>query len=373
MARLRATTSPRSADRLLRALRLGLVPLTIASLSAIAVVGTARLADAATTSNLRARAAQLASEIASTGQEIAALNQAYDGARYHESQLETAIAADRTAIADDHIAVTKNQGILRVAAVNAYVDGGSTSAATSAFSGSDSTAVSQGVYRDVAAGDLATAVTNLTTAEGQLSDQTARLSGEQRQVGAEVRQASAALNQAHGLIAHQQALLNQTKGALAAAYAAAAAAEAAAQAQTQQGYYLGHGFGFEDSQTPITPPPASGHGDDLVNAAERFLGVPYVWGGASPSGMDCSGLILLAYQAIGITLPHYSGAQFEMATPVPTNALQPGDLLFYGPGGSEHVAMYVGGGMMIEAPYTGAVVHNTPVRLGYGFAGAGRI
>jgi cell wall-associated NlpC family hydrolase len=60
------------------------------------------------------------------------------------------------------------------------------------------------------------------------------------------------------------------------------------------------------------------------------------------------------------------------STPVPISSLEPGDLLFYGPGGSDHVAMYVGGSTMIEAPYTGAVVWLTPLRLGSGFAGAGR-
>ena len=71
-------------------------------------------------------------------------------------------------------------------------------------------------------------------------------------------------------------------------------------------------------------------------------------------------------------LPHYSGAQMADSTPVPISDLEPGDLLFYGPGGSEHVAMYVSPGEMIEAPYTGASVWLTAVRFGDGFVGAGR-
>ncbi len=365
---------PRSLKQLARALRVGLVPLTIVTLSASAVVGSSRPATAATASSLKARADQLAREIAATGSQIAALNQRYDGALYAKQQLEAKIAADRAAIAGDQHAVTANQQILRVAAVNAYVDNGATTSSTGVFSGSDNAAVSTQVYQDVAAGDLSLAVDNLTNAVGRLKDETTNLAAQERQVNQQAAAAGAALSQAHGLIAKQEALLQQTKGALAAAYAAAAAAQAAAQAAAaSQNDFRGHSFGFQGSQTPITPPPATGHGDALVNAAERYLGVPYVWGGASPSGMDCSGLMVLAFGAIGISLPHYSGAQYDMATPVPTNALQPGDLLFYGPGGSEHVAMYIGGGMMIEAPYTGAVVHNTPVRFGYGFAGAGRI
>ena len=114
-----------------------------------------------------------------------------------------------------------------------------------------------------------------------------------------------------------------------------------------------------------------------MQAAESQIGVPYVWGGESPKGsaspgFDCSGLTAWSWGQVGVGLPHYSGAQMADSTPVPVSDLQPGDLLFYGPGGSEHVAMYVGGGQMIEAPYTGASVWLTGLRLGSGFVGAGR-
>ena len=81
---------------------------------------------------------------------------------------------------------------------------------------------------------------------------------------------------------------------------------------------------------------------------------------------------MLAWEAAGVNLPHYSGAQMADSAPVPTSALEPGDLLFYGPGGSDHVAMYIGGGQMIEALHPGTVVSIDPVRLDSGFAGAGR-
>ena len=118
-------------------------------------------------------------------------------------------------------------------------------------------------------------------------------------------------------------------------------------------------------------------GAGAVQAAESQLGVPYVWGGESPKGsaspgFDCSGLTAWSWGQVGVGLPHFSGGQMADSTPVPISDLQPGDLLFYGPGGSDHVAMYVGGGTMIEAPYTGAVVWLTGLRLGSGFVGAGR-
>jgi cell wall-associated NlpC family hydrolase len=81
---------------------------------------------------------------------------------------------------------------------------------------------------------------------------------------------------------------------------------------------------------------------------------------------------MLAWEAAGVSLPHFSGSQMASTTPVPVSDLQPGDLLFYGPGGGDHVAMYIGGGSMIEAPFTGAVVRITGLRLGDGFVGATR-
>ena len=81
---------------------------------------------------------------------------------------------------------------------------------------------------------------------------------------------------------------------------------------------------------------------------------------------------MLAYAAAGINFPHYSGAMYADTARVPLSDIQPGDLLFYGPYGDTHVAMYVGNGMMIEAAEPGTTVHITPIRLGYGFVGLGR-
>jgi cell wall-associated NlpC family hydrolase len=125
-----------------------------------------------------------------------------------------------------------------------------------------------------------------------------------------------------------------------------------------------------------TPPPAdASRGAQLVAIAMRYLGVPYKWGGASPStGFDCSGFTMYVYAQIGISLPHYAAAQYRMGVPVSRDQLQLGDLVFFR--GLGHMGMYIGGGNFIHAPQTGDVVKisslNEPYRIA-NWVGARRI
>nr|MDP9166772.1 NlpC/P60 family peptidoglycan endopeptidase RipA [Actinomycetota bacterium] len=113
----------------------------------------------------------------------------------------------------------------------------------------------------------------------------------------------------------------------------------------------------------------------VIQRAGSQMGVPYSWGGgnavgpsrgidsgAGTTGFDCSGLILYAFAGVGIKLPHYSGAQYDMGRKIPSAQMRRGDVIFYGPGGSQHVTLYLGNGQMLEAPYTGSDVHISPVR-----------
>ena len=102
----------------------------------------------------------------------------------------------------------------------------------------------------------------------------------------------------------------------------------------------------------VAPPSRYG---GVVGIAMRYLGVPYRWGGASPStGFDCSGFTMYVYAQVGVSLPHYTGAQWNMGTPVSRDQLQPGDLVFFN--GLGHMGIYVGGGNFIHSPHTGDVV-----------------
>jgi len=106
---------------------------------------------------------------------------------------------------------------------------------------------------------------------------------------------------------------------------------------------------------PDPPPPSSGLGTQVVAISMRYLGIPYKWGGASPStGFDCSGFTMYVFAQVGVSLPHYAAAQFGMGVAVAQDQLQPGDLVFFR--GLGHMGMYIGGGSYIHSPQTGDVV-----------------
>jgi cell wall-associated NlpC family hydrolase len=143
--------------------------------------------------------------------------------------------------------------------------------------------------------------------------------------------------------------------------AAEAAAKAAAQAKAEAAAQA-------KAQTKATPKttittvaksegtsvsvPESANSSDVVSIAMDYLGCPYVWGGASPSGFDCSGFVMYVYKKVGVSLPHSSRMQYTCGTPVPRANLNPGDLVFfYSP--ISHVGIYIGDGQMIHAAGTG--------------------
>jgi cell wall-associated NlpC family hydrolase len=96
----------------------------------------------------------------------------------------------------------------------------------------------------------------------------------------------------------------------------------------------------------------------VISTATKYLGVPYVWGGSSPRGFDCSGLVQYCYRKVGISLPHSSRMQYNYGTHVSRSQLKPGDLVFfYNP--IHHVGIYIGNGKMINA--TGNHVQIGPV------------
>jgi cell wall-associated NlpC family hydrolase len=112
--------------------------------------------------------------------------------------------------------------------------------------------------------------------------------------------------------------------------------------------------------TPVVsvPPPPSGGASAVIAYARAQLGKPYQWGADGPDSFDCSGLTMRAWQQAGVSLYHYTGAQWDQTARVAISDLRPGDLVFYGSSGpsSHHVGLYIGDGQMIEAPRSGVPV-----------------
>lgn len=122
----------------------------------------------------------------------------------------------------------------------------------------------------------------------------------------------------------------------------------------------------EPEPEPDPTPAPSGGADVAIAKAYTFIGVDYVWGGESYSGVDCSGLAMLSWAAAGVSLTHSSRAQYWEGTHVSLDSVQPGDLIFWSSDGSAgsiyHVAIYLGNDQMIEAPTFGVPVRVTGVR-----------
>jgi cell wall-associated NlpC family hydrolase len=176
-------------------------------------------------------------------------------------------------------------------------------------------------------------------------------------------------------IAEMEAAERRRQAALAAqARARARAAELAAQAAADAAASVPQPT-TAVSEAPIeydAPPPDGTKASQVVSIALQYLGVPYVWGGMSPSGFDCSGLTAYAYAQIGISLPHHAASQYNMGVPVAYEDLQPGDLVFFS--GLGHMGMYIGGGQFVHAPHTGDVVKvSSLAERGHNYVGARRI
>ncbi|OAK54255.1 NlpC/P60 family protein [Rhodococcus kyotonensis] len=185
-----------------------------------------------------------------------------------------------------------------------------------------------------------------------------------------------------------------------AAAAAAAAAAAGQRAHTDiddESSSIGDSDSDSSSGTAATPTPkkprSSGQSNPSLTGSAAIelaidrgmsqLGVPYSWGGGDENGptkgirdggvadsygdynkvgFDCSGLMIYAFAGLGISLPHYTGYQYTAGKQVPSSDMKRGDMLFYGPNASQHVALYLGDGKMLEAPQSGDVVKVSPVR-----------
>jgi peptidoglycan DL-endopeptidase CwlO len=172
-------------------------------------------------------------------------------------------------------------------------------------------------------------------------------------------------NRIQGQLASERRLYNSVRSQIAHMIAAQQAAQRAAarsaRAAASQVAAPKVSFGAPPTSSAVPGDRYS----SVVGIAMRYLGTPYVYGGASPSGFDCSGLVMYVYAQVGVHLPHYTVAQYSYSDSVSVarSQLEPGDLVFFA--GLGHVGIYVGGGSFIHAPHTGSVVRIDSLNSGW--------
>jgi peptidoglycan DL-endopeptidase CwlO len=336
---------------------------TLAMIAAFAVAALAGPAQASKISDKRAQIASIERQLNEFDMKLEASIEAYDGARQHladvraqirENTIQLHVARHNLKVARIHLAAFL---------VSAYKQQGSEDPTAYVLgAGSFSTLVDRVEYVQRVAkseGELLDAVTN---AEQEISRRQAALRKEEDSAAKLLAQARAHKAAIQAQLRDRQQLLDGVRSDLRqlidqrrAARDRAARERAAALARQQAAQPPASSGGSGDSGGTYTPPPAGTLGQQAAAIAQQYLGVPYVWGGASPSGFDCSGLVVYVYGQLGVSLPHYTGALWTSGSRVGSDQLAPGDLVFFYPD-LGHVGIYIGGGLFIHAPHTGDVV-----------------
>lgn len=272
----------------------------------------------------------------------------YDAAKEHAEQLRADLATLQDRAAQGQQRVNELRDELGALAAEQYRDGALDPSLALLLSDDPEDSLDRAATLDRLGTRQADQLRELQDAERALSGQRSQAAGklaELNQTAADLRQRKTAVQRA--LAAAQQLLR-------------------ALPAIQRAGYTPGTGDHAARDRTPLPElpdlPAASGRNALAVAAARQVLGAPYVWGATGPHAFDCSGLMQYAYGRAGVALPRTSQEQMNAGHRVPLDQARPGDLIIYR-GDASHVAMYVGGGRVIHAPYPGARVRYDPVGM----------
>ncbi len=367
--------------------RHGSILLGILALAAVA----ATTAQAKTTPQIQAEQARqraVLAEYEKIGRNVEKVVQAYDGARYRLQQVDKSLQQNeyKLGVARHNLQAAKQRLMARLASL--YTNGRPSTIEVIA----GATSISQLIDRIEAARVLssqdaalgrqalrfAQAVQRRERQLRQLkrtrATEVARLASRKRVIEATLERQKRLLASIHTTIQQLQAKEAAREAKLRREAQARLARQIAQQrASAAQGPSTATGTGGVIS-SPVTVPIGNGgigH-PEAAQIALHYLGVPYVWGGASPSGFDCSGLVMYVYAQLGISLPHYTVSQWNATVPISTSQMLPGDLVFFD--GLGHVGIYIGNGQFVDAPHTGSVVRIDSLSAwGGSFAGARRV
>jgi cell wall-associated NlpC family hydrolase len=332
-------------------------------------------ADQISTAKLQAQA--IVQRINQLGSQIAVLSERYDEAQTHLTAINNQISAVQHRISEEKTHIKGLQRKMVNEAITAFTQSGASAQFLAILQGSATdVSVSQEFMNSISSSQQ-TLVIRLQQAQSALASEQVQLKNDHQQATSELATAGQLKTQAQSAMAAEQSQLSSQNSLISHLIAQAQAAaqsqrlakaqqivqrlaQESASSQQQQAQAVT----TASNQTPAPTAISGGGIGQVLATAEAQLGKPYSFGGAGPSAFDCSGLVAYAFRSIGVYLPHNAAAQYDATARISYSQLQPGDLVFYEPGGSgyiDHVAIYVGGGRVLEADTYGIPVEIDPI------------
>lgn len=303
---------------------------SVAALASVLLPGAAGYA---ATSDPQPSLTSLVAQAKTLAHQIDVLSEQYDGLSIQLTEARAEAKTAQTTFQQDAARLGAGQAAIGQLAAESYMTGGLGSPLEILTSSDTQTMLSRAAIMQQIQQENGDRVTALSTAE----------TAARRAHETAVQQASKVTKLASAMAAEKQIIQGKVNTLNSAAFA---------QAMTI--------FDRTGNYPNINLPTANTVGEQALQYALTRRGDPYVWGAAGPSTFDCSGLVMWAYAQVGISLPHYTGSQWNMGEHISQSQLQPGDLVFFFSDIS-HVGMYVGDGLMLDAPATGQVVQIQPV------------